>query len=780
MTTLTGLLLAGAWVILALTSGYPLFCLLRASSPRPLWLDWVELVFASTLLGSLVIGWIGLLLAEAGLFSLPALSAGLAFILLLAGIGLRMRRASLSPGAVVPSRITWAILLVLILAVILFFHPDEFILGGADAGVYVNLGHNIARTGSLLIREGNLTAIPKILWAGLFRELPAGSVAPYLRFPAFYLTDVATGQITPQFFALHPVWLAIADSLLGLRASLFMNPLWATLGVLALALALKRAFGEHVGLAAAFWLAITPTQIYFARYPTAEPLTQFLTWAGLYAFTAFLADEHPLWGVLAGLALGQVFLARIDALPLLLVPACGAAVALYRHQGRGFLWFLIPLSLMLLHAVFHALIFSFPYTWETYVGVWRLGILIIGRAWWLPAILVACTVTLIWAWRFLPQLAASLRPARWIGAASVIALGLLAYFVWPQTGQTVMAPYWYGDTHIPVQNHLNLVRFGWYFSPLGVGMGIAGIALMFLRANGMRAWPVMVAGLAFSALYFYNIMNNPFHVYAMRRYVPVVFPFFAAGAAYGLVWLGEQRHCWRPAAASAWLLGLMLTGWLAYNNRNIWNLVEYRGLIEQVNTLAQKFEPRSVLLFEDDAPTGAGSTLGTPLQYLHGFTVFDLQEKQVQPAALAAQITDWQTHGRTVYWIKGPHPTDLKLALPLAPVTSAQIHVPVLEQSYDHLPVRQDSFSVPLDIYRVRTATESEACDWPIEIDIGSMDDAYAQRGFYAKERLGDRTVRWTADVAMLELPCIPTLPESITLNIGVSSGRPKGMPPRD
>ena len=774
----------GLWATLALLTGYPTFCLLQTLG-RPPSADGLDGLFTSLLLGSLVVGWTALLLAEAGWFSLPSLTIGLLLVLAGVGIVLRLRGGTLRPPAPPPLRTAGAFLLLLGLASLAFFHPAEFILGGADAGVYVNLGANIARTGSLLIHEEGIATLPPSLWPGLFRATSPQAVAPYTRFPGFYLTGGASGEqppgslplVIPQFFPLHPVWLAIVNAAFGVRTSLYLTPLWAALGVVALALALRQALGTGIGLLAGFLLLITPLQVYFARYPTAEPLTQFLLWGGVYGLVAFVGDGHPLWGVLSGLALGQVFLTRIDALPLLLLPPI-LPYALRQRPRRTLGWFFVPFGLMLLHAALHTWRFSWPYAWDVYGSMGRLGLHLLRKVWWLLIPLVAGLAVLGWASRRFPATEHHRRLLRRSGAATLVALGLFAYLVWPRIGQVRMIPYWYGETSIPVQNHLNLVRLGWYLSPLGIGLAIAGAALMVLRAEMERAWPVLVPGLSFSLLYLYNILNNPFHIYAMRRYVPVVVPFFAAGAAYALAGLWGRRRRWRPMAPATGLLGLVLVGWLLYNGRAVWTLVEYRGLIDQVETLAARLEPGAVLLFEDDAPVGAGSTLGTPLQYLYGFTAFDLQEDRLDLSALTQAIGRWRATGRPVYWVRGPRLTTIQVPDHPVPTLGTWLLEHRLEQSYTHFPVRWEVRKVPLEFYRLDFA-EGESCTLPVEVDVGTLDSLYVREGFHNKEWWGDLSVRWTAGEAKLAFPCLPEeLPDRVSLAVRVASARPAELPP--
>ena len=71
-----------------------------------------------------------------------------------------------------------------------------------------------------------------------------------------------------------------------------MTPLWGVLGIAAVYLAARKWFGAQVALLAATLLALTPTTIYFARYPTTEPLTLLLIFSGLLAFQTLYDDAQ--------------------------------------------------------------------------------------------------------------------------------------------------------------------------------------------------------------------------------------------------------------------------------------------------------------------------------------------------------------------------------------------------------------------------------------------------------------------------------------------------------
>ena len=106
------------------------------------------------------IGILALILAEAGAFSLPLLL--IVSSIVLGGVAIwqwRRRPFKLHWGPI--ERGEWIGVAVLVVSSwLIFAHPAEYVVGGGDAGVYVNLGANIARTGALLAHDPLTAALP--------------------------------------------------------------------------------------------------------------------------------------------------------------------------------------------------------------------------------------------------------------------------------------------------------------------------------------------------------------------------------------------------------------------------------------------------------------------------------------------------------------------------------------------------------------------------------------------------------------------------------------------
>ncbi len=650
-------------------------------------------------------GW-GVVLAHLGWFSLTGLwliSLGYGIAV---GVWLRAAGRPLS----VPLRVDWRsgvpVLFILVLGSVFFFRPHEFIFGGADAGVYVNLGANIARTGAWRIRDPVIAQLPSELYPGVFREHPPSMIPQYVPLPGTYLTDGSTGEVTPQFYPLHPVWLAIFYAIGGLRLSLFATPLWGLLACVMVYFAGKASFGFRVGLLSATLLILTATQIWFSRYPTAEVLTQLLLFGGLYAFARHLdqSQRSSWWGVLAGLALGQALLVRLDLYFLLAVPlGYGVYLRLERRFDRGYWAFTIPFLLQLVYSLTFAVSRTWPYFYNVYsfslralpmfwpylVGAGILGILGV----------IAVESRVFGRWEERDGLR---RVWRW-GARSlavvVLLLAVYGYFVRPHLANPVASYYyWYGDHQVPNVEQFNFVRLGWYLTPLGLVLAVAGAILVLWRDLDARTTLLMGMGLFFSVLFIHSSRNNPHHIYVMRRYVPVVIPFFMMMAAYALDAIGICCVGYRRWVASA--LTILLAAWLLYNARVVVRHVEYAGLVDQFRELVQMLgdEP-AVILFNDARPVSSAATVGTPLRYIQGFTVLDLQETHLDVPLLAEQVKGWQADGQQVWVVAG------EASVPLLfrdwrceHRADVELRYPVLEATYEHFPRQVWWGTMPLRI----------------------------------------------------------------------------------
>lgn len=356
--------------------------------------DLLERHFERVVIGALWAGWLALLLAALGAFSLwlhVAITMGLGALLVF------MPHARPPPPQA--RWVAWELAAfagALLLTLLLVARPFETVVGVRDAGVYATTGMAMARTGglvqhdALVARWGQEAQAEAEAVAGPARQVLTNYmisqpreryIASRLRAAGFFINegDVPAGRVVPQGLHLLPAWIGLLTALGGPLFGLFAPGLLGFLGVWSVGMLGRRLAGPWVGLLALLFLALNGVQIWFSRYSTAETTAQFLIWAGLYFFALAFGgqytrlapaepqDQRPAWvaALLAGLAIGQVALTRIDFFLLGPVLAFLLYVALTRRWQLVHTALAVGLGLMLLHAGLHILFIARAYFFDT-------------------------------------------------------------------------------------------------------------------------------------------------------------------------------------------------------------------------------------------------------------------------------------------------------------------------------------------------------------------------------------------------------------------------------
>jgi hypothetical protein len=707
LVALIGLILAG-WLPGVLLAEW------LTPSGQPIPGDWLERNFAALTLGLLCLGLLALLLAQFGLFHIGLLAGLWLGGCLIGLVGLYFRRGNLRGSVINSDCNRWELLFLLgwvVAAGWLFLRPHQFIIGGADAGVYVNLAASIVREGSIVLHDPILAGLDMELYDTLLRPLPPTEATPYYLLPGFYAPGDPPGQIIPQFYPLHPVWQAVAYSLGGTRGALLMTGFWALLGSLAIYLTARRLSGWLAAVLTLLALSLNAMQVWFARYPTTEALSQYLLWSGVLAIILWLngRERRAIWGLLAGLAWGSLFLTRIDAYFVWAVPlVCFLLIWRDGRWQRADSYFFLSLMGLTLLSFVHALWQSWPY----FYNIFGYGLNLLQRYPALPLLALAAGGLFLVAWRKVgvsdyTWVRRGRRPLQVALIGLTLLLFVYGWFIRPYAGEGLSWTDWYGARTIVNTDYENLRRLGWYLSPLGIWLAAWGMIVWLWRGNRATA-VVLGIGFFFSLLYLWRIQANPHQIYAMRRYVPVVMPFFILTAAGGLGWLYAWRPDWprwaRVPQAAAILLALLWLGSLGWLARGFVSQVDYQGIVGQMEQFNGRLTPNAILLIEEPRPLGLGDAVGTPLRFLHGHTVFVVRTGEAFPQEpFTAALAEWLAAGRTVYRL-----TPVAWETAVASDAHLFIDVAALEGSYTHKPTAILPFRAAYFVQPILTAA-----DWP-------------------------------------------------------------------
>jgi Dolichyl-phosphate-mannose-protein mannosyltransferase len=726
-----------------------------------------------------VSSWVALALAEAGRFSLVrgALVVALACASALL-VGRRHVVWPLSP----PRNLIALVPAVALLSVTLLLdaRPGEYLVGGRDPGTYVAAMALIGRTGGIAYVDPVVKSIPPED-VGLFFRNPKGPDFSWGRFMGFPLEQPGTARVVPEFFHLFPAFGAYLFQAMGVRGALATPIVFGVLGTLGSFFAFRRIFGSATAFLGTGLLSLNVVQVWFARYPVSEPMSQFLIMTGLLALGHWEEDGRPAWGLLGGFALGLTLLVRIDSI---LVVGPLVLYLLVRHArrelgGRSAAALLAPFLLLLIHAVFHASFWSRKYLiniatrhyWQHSPAEWIGGLAA-------AALVVAGTA------RLGPQLIRALEShgslVRRTAIAVVVGLALYAYFVRPSLsawaggdGNRRAAALAHpgvlmslGFRQLAAHDAQAFLRLGWFVTPLVLALGIGGLVLAIHEWRRRYLFPVLLA-LTFSAFYFYKILVFADYFFALRRFVPVTLPALFAFAGFMLVRMAARGRLGRIVAVG---MTLFLVGTYLRDTIPVARHVDWRGSVRFVDNLSRRFGPDDVVIFEK---VQSVHLLAIPLWAVHGVNVLELARFDPDPERLRHLIQAWRGVYKNIYFVH-TYRTNL-CGLFLQRVEDQLLSTVEWERTYDRRPVKPEPRALRFTISRVVPPEELHVPALPT-VDIGGSDD-FQVSGFFDKEGGGDQTYRWTGSCGSVYLPGARP---GATLAITASAGeRPeKAKPP--
>jgi 4-amino-4-deoxy-L-arabinose transferase-like glycosyltransferase len=694
----------------------------------------LERVFVGILADILLISWLGVLLAELGWFSVEALTVlmlmtALGLFLWARGRGIFLELSLDFRG----SRYDIFALGVLLIAGLLYFRPNEWITGGEDPGTYVNTGINLSQTGGLIFRDQVLFETDPALSEGVLYSPSYGPGREGIRFPGFYVQDANEGTVVPQFLHVLPIWIAVLYQIGGGYSALLATPLFGLLSLLALYLLGKRLIHPGAGLFAMALLSVNISQIWYARSAFADIVIQFLLISGFYMLALFVESDDKtstgvvLLAIIAGACFGISHLTKLD---VFIAPAVVLGIVYYvwfiKKLGVSHVAFLAVYLLLFFHSVLHGHYFSRPYVtdifgrFSSYLRFLQMMMMIFSPL----------AFLIIWQrdrlMHFLEHLS---KYRKWVSLAFVVIVlnvGLYAYFVRPlradlgAMGEEELATQgdileWLRPLSVDpdVRTHPKevrtfieegMVRTAWYMTPIGIWLGIAGFLYWTTTKLSLKSAPFLLGGFTNAVLLFYRGTLVPHYFWAFKRYIPLVIPAFVLLIAFILKELWSiRRYKWQLVILPM-LLGSFLFVSYVRGSIMFWGHIEWKGAIEDVGTLAEKFPEDSVLLFRY-SPSGLRS--GLPLLYIHNHDLFLVDKGYENNSRLLTLIQQWKGQGRSVYWLENSSEPSIEAFGPIILRDEMDISWPMVPHEKEKLPDRIASFSPNIRIYEIEGTSYS-------------------------------------------------------------------------
>jgi hypothetical protein len=567
----------------------------------------------------------------------------------------------------------------------LYARPAEYVLNSRDPGVYTLFADRLVRTGGLLHRDPLVGAV--------------ASFHPFLdgkKYPGFYI--YGQDLIVPQFFPGPFAFLGIGNLVGGLWGSLFVVPVMGALAVGVAFVLGKELFGRWAGLVGAALLATSYAQVWWARHPASEVMTQLFVLAGLWLAVRFARGARPITGVLSGLLLGGVMLIRVDAfLASAAVPALFAYDLLTRRPALRWLYPGIPLVVFAAATLLYLNTVGGRYLYVIYTEHGLREALALAPFGLAAAVIVVgmlLYVRYLWGRRIADYLEA--RGGRFASAAALClaAVALWAYFVLPVPWESLPD----GSRDFEAYQTQILVRLVWFTTPVVAALGLVGFVLAARRLDAPRVL-LLGAFLAFGVLYAAIPNVSPDLPWATRRFVPAAFPAFSLLAGYAAVeagaWLGR---IWRLRVGAALAVTLAVTAlcWSVYTTWPILGFRELEGAVGAFERIERQIPESEVVYME--MPDGHDITAST-FEYVYGRPVLPYDRvrfiREVDDLEGAGLLED------TVYVTVDGGPAPLVSGVDFRQVAREELRLPRLAAVEKEFPTEKEELHLTYRIFRV-------------------------------------------------------------------------------
>ena len=572
-----------------------------------------------------------------------------------------------------------------IVAFALYARPAEYLLNDRDPGVYALVADKLARTGELISRDPLVGAI-----------VPFHQFTAWTKYPGFYI--YGNDQIVPQFFPGPFALLGLGNLVGGLGAELYVVPVLGALSAIGVYLLGRELFGRWAGLIGAALLIPSFAQVWWARHPSSETITQFFVVFGLLFAIRFVNGGGRGNGLFAGLLLGGAMLVRIDAvLALAAIPLLVGLDWLLRRPVRSWAPLCVPL------VVFGGATLLFANT----VGGRYLNLIYrrhgLDRFLELSPYLAGAIAILVlavwmarrrWSGGISRMIRAHGRTLS-LGAAAVLILAAMwAYFVMPVPWSDLPD----GVANFHDYDSQVVVRMLWFITPVVAVLGIAGFLLASYRADrGIFLLLGAMAGFGVAYVVLPNVA--PDLPWATRRFVPIVFPGFALLAGYVISESGRllgKLVSVRVGVSVAVVASALALGFTVNTAMPVYGIQELGGASKAFDKLNREIPETKVIYVE-----ALGDDYASTLDYLYGrpTLAYDRErfEKEASKLRQAGLLDD------SVYVTVDDTETPSISGVKMRKIGEEKIQLPRLSPRFKEVPAEEAPLRAHFRIYRVES-----------------------------------------------------------------------------
>ena len=549
-------------------------------------LDFFELMFLRVFLSLIVTTFSGLFLGLSGFYSLQNL---IVQNLLIAFFCMVLSRFRFKSVKVQRKLLCWengVLAGILLLAYAFCFRPFESVFGGSMPGTLIAAGGALKSTGSFFSFS---QSFPELMLKGT--EGLIISAGDALR------TDITGMRILPGAV----VWFAVFQELFGPAGVLFVSPAFAVAGVFFLFIFGKWLFRNSIiGLIAAALLAVNIAHFWFARMPSAAPVTQCMLLGGCAAFTRGSYGKKAKWLWVAVIAFAAAVFVQASAIPVAVTFAAGLVI--YGVGEKKSRWIQ---TLFIVFATAVVLYLLLPHESSLYAF----------------SFYAVCFPALLVFWAGFSRI----RNAYFFPGFLLLAIGL-GFWIRPETSA------------VPA-----LLPLHWVLTAAGVFLAFAGLAWKLTDEETERfGW--IWGAVAVNCTVFAIVFGRRFFPAGLEGFVPLSLPLMIVFAVYLLYrWAESKRD------VLSWicvvLVLLIIAGFPLWKNREIILYRDYRGTMGFCSDLSKEFASWETVVCDR-------KELAVPLGFLFGRNVLFVDWKgRLSPGGTAGVLKRWGREGWAAYFV---------------------------------------------------------------------------------------------------------------------------------
>jgi len=277
------------------------------------------------------------------------------------------------------------IVMLMLIGLLFRSEPYNYIAGGQDEGIYVNMSKHYESNGEVFISDETRMKLPDDLKKKYDKSNLRIEHREHVRvegekegvyLPGIYVKDQNNSQYVFQFYPLHPLWMSIFGKLVNDQSRVYSLVFFSLLSIISFYL-ITYEFTKKIYLSfmTGFILAINPLHAFFSKFPVTEVMALSLSSLSFYYLLKYYNNSkdneyHSVYLILSSLLMAALFFTRISGFMYMPFYYLIAIIALLYCSNKvlrkHITLYILSLFVFYSFSVWYGLNYSYPYSIDIY------------------------------------------------------------------------------------------------------------------------------------------------------------------------------------------------------------------------------------------------------------------------------------------------------------------------------------------------------------------------------------------------------------------------------